>query len=78
MTELAADEIPVTVTCRRRGLAAQPCYRWLHASITAGEFTRARRANALFDAHRDDPEFASRFLVDETREAGEVMTERPA
>lgn len=72
------DGIPVTVTCRVLKLARQPYYRWLHDPITAAEFTQARRANALFDAHRDDPEFGYRFLVDEAREAGEVMAERTA
>ncbi len=38
----------------------------------------AYRANALFDAHRDDPEFGYRFLVDEARDAGESMAERTA
>lgn len=70
--------IPVTVTCRVLKLARQPYYRWLHDPITAAEFTQARRANALFDAHRDDPEFGYRFLVDEARDAGEVMAERTA
>jgi transposase InsO family protein len=78
VTELAVDGIPVTVTCRVLKLARQPYYRWLHDPITAAEFTQARRANALFDAHRDDPEFGYRFLVDEAREAGEVMAERTA
>lgn len=78
MTELAVDGIPVTVTCRVLKLARQPYYRWLHDPVTAAEFTQARRANALFDAHRDDPEFGYRFLVDEAREAGEVMAERTA
>ncbi|GAA2748210.1 hypothetical protein GCM10009868_40380 [Terrabacter aerolatus] len=32
----------------------------------------------MFDAHRDDPEFGYRFLVDEAREAGEAMAERTA
>jgi putative transposase len=32
----------------------------------------------LFDAHRDDPEFGYRFLVDEARRAGEPMAERTA
>ena len=72
------DGIPVTVTCRVLKLARQPYYRWLQDPITAAEFTQARRANALFDAHRDDPEFGYRFLVDEAREAGEVMAERTA
>ena len=40
--------------------------------------TAAYRANALFDAHHDDPEFGYRFLVDEAREAGEPMAERTA
>ncbi|VBA59050.1 hypothetical protein LAUMK41_03289 [Mycobacterium attenuatum] len=34
---------------------------------------RPYRANALFDAHRDDPEFGYRFLVDEAGEAGQSM-----
>ncbi|MEP7736202.1 hypothetical protein ABKW28_00985 [Nocardioides sp. 31GB23] len=32
----------------------------------------------MFDAHRDDPEFGYRFLVDEARVAGEPMAERTA
>jgi hypothetical protein len=32
----------------------------------------------LFDAHRDDPEFGSRFLTDEARAAGQPMVERTA
>ena len=67
--ELAADGIPVTVTCRVLNLARQPYYRWLAAPVTAAELTAAYRANALFDAHRDDPEFGYRFLVDEARDA---------
>ncbi len=53
--ELAADGIPVAVTCRVPELTRQPCYRWLAAPVTAGELVRAYRADALFDAHRDDP-----------------------
>ena len=40
--------------------------------------SEAYRANALFDAHRDDPEFGYRFLADEARDAGEAMAERTA
>jgi putative transposase len=32
----------------------------------------------LFDAHRDDPEFGYRYLVEEARTAGEPMAERTA
>ncbi|BBN46371.1 hypothetical protein JPH1_08460 [Mycobacterium avium subsp. hominissuis] len=65
MKELAADGIPVAVTCRVLKLARQPYYRWLADPITEAEYVEAHRANALFEAHRDDPEFGYRFLVDE-------------
>lgn len=76
--ELAADGIPVAVTCRVLKIARQPYYRWLAQPVTDAEFVEAYRANALFDAHRDDPEFGYRFLVDEARDVGEPMAERTA
>ena len=76
--ELAADGIAVTVTCRVLKIARQPYYRWLASPVTDAELTAAYRADALFDAHRDDPEFGYRFLVDEAREAGQPMAERTA
>ena len=76
--ELAVDGIPVTVTCRVLNIARQPYYRWLADPITPSELEEAYRADALFDAHRDDPEFGYRFLVDEARDAGVVMAERTA
>ncbi len=78
MKELAADGIPVAVTCRVLQLARQPYYRWLADPITEAELVEAYRTNALFDAHRDDPEFGYRYLVGEAREAGEPMAERTA
>ena len=78
MTELAATGIPVTVTCRVLKLARQPYYRWLASPITDSEVVEAYRANALFDAHRDDPEFGHRLLADEARDAGEAMADRTA
>ncbi|WP_345301017.1 IS3 family transposase, partial [Gordonia humi] len=74
--ELAVDGIPVAVTCRVLRIARQPYYRWLARPVTDAELVEAYRANALFDAHRDDPEFGYRFLVDEAVEAGEAMAER--
>lgn len=78
MSELAADGIPVAVTCRVLKLARQPYYRWLASPVTDAELVEAYRANALFDAHGDDPEFGYRFLADEARDAGEAMAERTA
>ena len=78
MKELAAVGIPVAVTCRVLKLSRQPYSRWLADPVTDAELAEAYRANALFDAHQDDPEFGYRFLVDEAKEAGEVMCERSA
>lgn len=78
MTELAEAGIPVTVTCRVLKLARQPYYRWLACPVTDAEVAGAYRANALFDAHRDDPEFGHRLLVDEARQAGQDMADRTA
>ncbi|MFD7750470.1 IS3 family transposase, partial [Streptomyces sp. NPDC059698] len=69
----APGRVPVAVTCRVLGLAPQPYYRWLDRPVTDAELSEAYRANALFDAHRDDPEFGHRFLLDEARAAGEAM-----
>lgn len=74
----ARHRVPVAVTCRVLGLARQPYYRWLDSPVTDAETAEAYQANALFDAHRDDPEFGHRFLLDEARAAGEAMAERTA
>ena len=65
--ELAGDGIPVTVSCRVLKLARQPFYRWLESPFTDNQLDEAYLANAIFDAHRDDPEFGYRFLADEIR-----------
>ncbi|WP_100814154.1 IS3 family transposase [Microbacterium lacus] len=78
VSELAAAGIPVTVTCRVLKLSRQPYYRWLAAPILPSEVVEAYRANALFDAHKDDPEFGHRLLADEAAEAGEAMADRTA
>ena len=80
--ELAAQEtpirVPVAVTCRVLNLARAPYYRCLANPVTDAEWVAAHRANALFDAHRDDPEFGYRLLVDEARDAGQPMADRTA
>ncbi|MET3769799.1 transposase InsO family protein [Marisediminicola sp. UYEF4] len=78
MKELAADRIPVAVTCRVLKLSRQPYYRWLADPITPSEVVEAYRANALFDTHKDDPEFGHRLLADEARDAGQAMSDRTA
>ena len=74
--ELAGDGIPVAVTCRVLKLARQPYYRWLACPVTRPRADEAYLANALFDAHRDDPEYGYRLLADEARDAGHAGCDR--
>ena len=53
--ELAADGIPVTVTCRVLQLARQPYYRWLAAPVGARELDQAYLANARLRRPRRRP-----------------------
>jgi len=74
--ELADDGIPVTVTCRVLKLCRQQYYRWLGQPFTDAELDEAWLANAIFDAHRDDPEFGYRFLADEVCAVGHDVSDR--
>lgn len=74
--ELADDGVPVTVTCRVLNIARAPYYRWLTCPVTDDELDEAWLTNAVFDAHRDDPEFGYRFLADEVRKAGHEVCDR--
>ena len=74
--ELAVDGISVAVTCRVLGIARQPYYRWLANPITDPELAEAHLANAVFDAHQQDPEFGYRLLADEIRAAGHQAADR--
>ena len=74
--ELAVDGIPVVVSCRVLDLARQPYYRWLNEPIVDGQLDEAYLANAIHDAHQDDPEFGYRFLADEVRLANHEVSDR--
>lgn len=64
------------MTCRVLKIARQPYYRWLAQPVSEVEHDEAHLANAIFDAHRDDPEFGYRFLADEVTDAGFSACER--
>ncbi len=74
--ELAVDGIPVTVTCRVLKLCRAQYYRWFNEPVTDGQLEEAYLANAIFGAHRDDPEFGYRFLADEVRLADHDASDR--
>ena len=57
------------MSCRVLQLSRQPYYRWLASPVTNAKLAAAYRANALFNVHRDVPEFGYRFLVEEAVQA---------
>lgn len=80
MTELASPgariRVPVAVACRVLKLHRQHYYAWLAQPVTDAEYAEAYLANAIFDAHREDPEFGYRLLHDEVTAAGHVVSDR--
>ncbi len=63
--DLAADRIPVAVTCRVLGFSKQAFYKWSAAPVTDRDWADAHLINAAIDVHHDDPEFGYRFIADE-------------
>jgi putative transposase len=74
--DLAAEGIPVRLTCGVLGHSRQAYYAWLADPISARELEDAHLTNVLIDAHGDDPEFGYRFLADELERAGHHVGER--
>ncbi len=68
--DLAADRIPVTVTCRVLGFSTQAFYAWRKNPISRRDWDDAHLTNAALDIHHDDPAFGYRFIADELAEQG--------
>ena len=73
--DLAAQGFPVRLTCGVLGVAAQPYYRWLKDPVCQRDLEDAYLVNELVDLHHDDPEFGYRFLADEVKDRGHVVSE---
>ena len=63
--ELAADGIPVVVTCRVLGFSPQAFYRWRANPISDRDWSDAHLVDAALQIHADDPVFGYRFIADE-------------
>ena len=63
--ELAAEKIPVAVTCRVLGFSKQAYYKWQANPVSQRDWDDAHLINAALDIHRDDPAFGYRFIADE-------------
>jgi putative transposase len=68
--ELAAEKIPVAVTCRVLGFTKQAFYKWRANPVSQRDWDDAHLINAALDIHADDPAFGYRFIADELREQG--------
>ena len=63
--DLAADGIPVTVTCRVLGFSTQGFYKWRASPVCDREWSDAHLVHAARAVHADDPTFGYRFIADE-------------
>jgi putative transposase len=63
--DLAADGVPVAVTCRVLGFSKQAFYAWRQNPVSQRDWDGAQVINAALDVHRDDPAFGYRFIADE-------------
>jgi hypothetical protein len=68
--DLAAEKIPVAVTCRVLGFSKQAYYAWRAGPVTDRDWDDAHLINAAVDIHHDDPEFGYRFITDELARHG--------
>ena len=68
--DLAADGVPVAVTCRVLGFSKQAFYAWRKGPVSRRDWDDAHLVNAALDIHRDDPAFGYRLIADELPAAG--------
>ena len=68
--DLAADGIPVAVTCRVLGFSRQAFYKWNTDPVSRRDWDDAHLINAALDIHAGDPEFGYRFIADELPSRG--------
>ena len=74
--DLAAEGVPVVVTCEVLGFSTQAFYKWQRRPMSDREWDDAHVTNAIVDIHTDDPTFGYRFIADELEAAGHRLSER--
>ena len=73
--DLAADGVPITVTCRVLGFSTQAFYKWKKDPVTQRDWDDAHLTNAARETHADDPAFGYRFIADELPDHGIIAGE---
>jgi putative transposase len=74
--DLAAEGIPVRLTCGVLGFSPQAFYKWRVRPVCGRLLDDAHVVNAIVDVHDDDPEFGYRLITDELQAAGHRVSER--
>lgn len=74
--ELAAQGVPVRLTCEVLGFSPQCFYKWRARPCSDRDRHDAQLTNAVVDLHADDPEFGYRFIADELEATGHRVGER--
>ena len=65
VSELAAEGIPVVVSCRVLGFSPQGFYKWRARPVSDRDWADAHLVDAAREIHADDPVFGYRFIADE-------------
>jgi putative transposase len=75
VTDLAADGVPVAVSCRVLHIAKQAYYRWVASPVSHRDWDDARLCNAAMSIHQSDPTLGYRFIKDELETVGIMASE---
>ena len=70
VVDLAADGVPVRLSCEVLGFSRQAFYAWRAQPVSQRDWDDAHLVDAILDIHDDDPEFGYRFITDELQRAG--------
>jgi len=73
--DLAAEDVPVAVTCRVLRFSKQGYFKWRRQPCSHRDLDNAHLTNAAVDVHHDDPAFGYRFIADELCRLGHQASE---
>ena len=73
--DLAAEDVPVAVTCRVLKFSKQNYFKWLRRPCSRRDLENAYLTDAAVDVNHDDPEFGYRFIADELERLGHKVSE---
>jgi transposase InsO family protein len=74
--ELAAEKIPVAVTCRVVGFSKQAYYKYMADPVSDRDWSDAHLVDAAHEIHRDDPEFGYRLITDQLADDYSISASR--